>query len=231
MTTDAGKYGHLQETRPFALVKKGPTVGLYRDASLKHKIMDVSFDTRLPEVGRTGKAIRVAVPGGSAYLSSDDAKVYKKASDIPYPTGEDLVETGKIFLGAPICGVAPPGTPLTAPASPTPSTTPTASPSAATRAPKHTLPATESPSSVRTFRRATSSSTRRISPMRRPSTMSPCLRATATCWRRMLRGRRPASPLCASTMTTGALSGSCTTRISEMVTGTWTAVLGRIVRC
>ena len=101
VTTDAGKYGHLQETRPFALVKKGPTVGLYRDASLKHKIMDVSFDTRLPEVGRTGKAIRVAVPGGSAYLSSDDAKVYKKASDIPYPTGEDLVETGKIFLGRP----------------------------------------------------------------------------------------------------------------------------------
>ncbi|KAJ6443664.1 gamma-D-glutamyl-L-lysine endopeptidase [Purpureocillium lavendulum] len=100
-TTHDAVYGHLQSVRPFAQVKKGPTAPLYRDVLLKHKLMDVSFDTRLPEIARIGKAIQVAVPGGLAFLSSQDASVYKAASDIPYPTGEDLVETGKMFLGRP----------------------------------------------------------------------------------------------------------------------------------
>jgi cell wall-associated NlpC family hydrolase len=94
-------YGLLQETLPFALVKNGPTVPLYKDPLLKDKMMDITFDTRLPALIEDGKFVQVAVPGGIAYLSAEDTAVYKSESDIPYPTAEDLINTGKIFLGRP----------------------------------------------------------------------------------------------------------------------------------
>ena len=101
ISTDSHVYGLLKDLLPFAQVKNGPTVPIYRDVFLKDKIMDIPYVTRLPVVVRLGKAVQVAVPGGIAYLSEDDTAIYDSTDDIPYPTGEDLVESGKIFLGRP----------------------------------------------------------------------------------------------------------------------------------
>ena len=96
------RYGALQEHRPFAQVTGGQTVALYKDSKLSKKVLDISFDTRLPVVSRHGKAVRVAVPGSSdAYLSASDVTIYGEREDIPKPTGSDLVETGKGFIGRP----------------------------------------------------------------------------------------------------------------------------------
>jgi len=95
-------YGKLQSSKPFAQANRAATVPLYRDAKLTSKYLDVSFDTRLPVISQSGKAIQVAIPsGGSAYFAAKDATVYKSAKDIPYPTGQDLVKTAKLFLGRP----------------------------------------------------------------------------------------------------------------------------------
>lgn len=94
-------YHILQDNRPFVLANKAPRPGLYKDPFLKHKIMDMSYNTRLPLLVELGKAIQVAVPGGVAYVSSDTASIYKSNSDIPYPAGKDLVDAGKMFIGRP----------------------------------------------------------------------------------------------------------------------------------
>ncbi|PGG97759.1 hypothetical protein GX51_07140 [Blastomyces parvus] len=93
-------YGQIQSGSPFALVNKVAHTSLYRDAQMKKPYMEVTYATRLPVIGHHGKAAQVAVPGGgSAYVSTKHATVYKSASDIPYPTGEDLLEDGKMFIG------------------------------------------------------------------------------------------------------------------------------------
>ncbi|OAQ61162.2 nlpC/P60 family domain-containing protein [Pochonia chlamydosporia 170] len=94
-------YEELQDKRPFALVNKGPMTALYHDVQLKRKIMDLSYNTRLPLLLKLGKAVQVAVPGSIGYLAASEVSVYNTASDIPYPTGQDLIESGKMFLNHP----------------------------------------------------------------------------------------------------------------------------------
>jgi cell wall-associated NlpC family hydrolase len=94
-------YELLQDKRPFALVNKGPMAALYHDIKLTKKVLDLSYNTRLPVLLRLGKAVQVAVPGGVAYLSADQVSVFDSAKDIPYPTGQDLIDAGKMFLGRP----------------------------------------------------------------------------------------------------------------------------------
>ena len=94
-------YDRSQSTRSFAQVG-GATTLLYRDAGLKDEIMQISYDTRLPVLRQLGKAVEVAVPaGGCAYISTSDTSIYSSASAIPYPTGEDLVASAKMFIGRP----------------------------------------------------------------------------------------------------------------------------------
>lgn len=65
-----------------------------------HPGIDVSFDTILPVLGRTAKAVKVAVPGGRhAYLPADDVVVREHGEQPPLPTVEDIVATGERFLG------------------------------------------------------------------------------------------------------------------------------------
>ncbi|GAA4214440.1 C40 family peptidase [Actinocatenispora rupis] len=88
-------------TRPFALVT-ATTTGLYADARRTRRIMDLALDTRLPVLSRHGDAIEVATPDhGPAWLSTADAHVYAAATDIPRPTGADLVRTAKRYAGLP----------------------------------------------------------------------------------------------------------------------------------
>ena len=88
------------QDRPFAQVQK-EFAPLYADPLLQRKTLDVSYFTRLPQLARVGKAIAVAVPNGIAYLSASDATVFDSAKSIPKPTGEDLINSGKMFIGRP----------------------------------------------------------------------------------------------------------------------------------
>lgn len=95
-------YGQLQSKQPFAIVDKVATAPLYRDPSMKVEYLEISYDTRLPVISHEDGLVQVALPsGGSAYLSNKHVTVYKSVSEIPYPTGKELVEVGKFFLGRP----------------------------------------------------------------------------------------------------------------------------------
>ncbi|KIN05178.1 hypothetical protein OIDMADRAFT_142915 [Oidiodendron maius Zn] len=95
-------YGQLLSNKPFAAVDKVATAPLYRDVLMTETYLEISYDTRLPVIAHLGGLIQVAVPsGGSAYLSARHATVYDSISSIPYPTGKDLVNAGKLFLGRP----------------------------------------------------------------------------------------------------------------------------------
>jgi gamma-D-glutamyl-L-lysine dipeptidyl-peptidase len=95
-------FGNLQSSLPFAQVDNAPWTGIYRDADMIDKIMDISYDTKLPVMEQYGTSIQVAVPGGGlVYVSAVDATVYDSRAAIPYPTGEDLAAAGSMFLGRP----------------------------------------------------------------------------------------------------------------------------------
>jgi cell wall-associated NlpC family hydrolase len=95
-------YGQLVTSKPFAAVDKVAAAPLYRDSLMTETFVDISYDTRLPVIEHLGGVIQVAVPsGGSAYLSAKHATVYDSVSSILYPTGKELVNAGKLFLGRP----------------------------------------------------------------------------------------------------------------------------------
>lgn len=95
-------FGEMQSDMPFAQVDKAATTPLFRDAGMSDQYMEISYDTRLPVMNQYRTAIQVAVPGGgSAYVSANDATVYESVDSIPYPSGEDLVAAGSMFLGRP----------------------------------------------------------------------------------------------------------------------------------
>lgn len=97
-----GVYGHLQKTKDFAQVERAATVALYRDPLLRRKVMDLSYATRLPVVGSYGRAIQVLLPSGRlGFLLKEDAEIYESVEEIPYPSGEDLVTAGALFLNRP----------------------------------------------------------------------------------------------------------------------------------
>ncbi|WP_151904778.1 C40 family peptidase [Brachybacterium ginsengisoli] len=65
-----------------------------------HPGIDVSFDTILPVLGRTGRSVRVAVPGAApAHLPVDDVVVRELGETPPQPSAEDIIATGERFLG------------------------------------------------------------------------------------------------------------------------------------
>lgn len=95
-------YAAEQQDRPFAQVDAAPRAWLYDDAALTQPFMQVSFDTRLPVLRRdpAAHAIEVATPAeGPKWFSAADATIYGSVSQIPYPTGADLVRTAEKFLG------------------------------------------------------------------------------------------------------------------------------------
>lgn len=95
-------FGELQTSLPFAQVDKAPWTSIYRDVDMTDEYMEISYDTKLPAMNQFGTSIQVAVPGGgSAYVSAANATVYNSRKSIPYPTGENLVTAGSMFLGRP----------------------------------------------------------------------------------------------------------------------------------
>jgi cell wall-associated NlpC family hydrolase len=95
-------YGATAAQRPFALVNRGIATGLFSDRALKHRVLTLSMNTRLPVVRRTLHAVQVATPDrGREWLPRSRASVYRSERDIPRPTGLDLVRTAKTFLHQP----------------------------------------------------------------------------------------------------------------------------------
>lgn len=87
--------------RPFAMVTK-PTAWLYNGRAMNQKFMEVSFNTRLPVMKETEGEVLVATPDdGNKWIPKSDVAIYHSESEIPKPTGEDLVATAKKFLGLP----------------------------------------------------------------------------------------------------------------------------------
>ena len=101
LTIDAG-YGALKEYGPFALADRGITTWLYRDSGLSDRDLEISTNTRLPVLNRTDKAVQVATPDrGPKWLDARTVAVYEKPTDIPHPTGADLVRYAAAFVGVP----------------------------------------------------------------------------------------------------------------------------------
>lgn len=92
-------FGALRASAPTATVTADRAL-LTKTPSGQHPVMEISFDTVLPVIGRTAKAVRVAVPGrGPAYLRSHDVVVRAHGEQPPTPTIEDVIATGERFLG------------------------------------------------------------------------------------------------------------------------------------
>jgi hypothetical protein len=101
LTTDPG-YGALKEHAPFALADRGITTWLYRESGLSDQDLEISTNTRLPVLSRTDKAVQVATPDrGPKWLDARTVAVYEKPTDIPHPTGADLVRYAAVFVDVP----------------------------------------------------------------------------------------------------------------------------------
>jgi gamma-D-glutamyl-L-lysine dipeptidyl-peptidase len=86
--------------RAFVQVER-PTAWLYDTAKLGSRSIEVSYATRLPLLAKRHGAIEVATPHGDEWLKASVASVYRSESAIPDPTGRQLVEAAKKFLGLP----------------------------------------------------------------------------------------------------------------------------------
>jgi gamma-D-glutamyl-L-lysine dipeptidyl-peptidase len=99
--TQSRSYAAAQAHRPFAQVDGAPTAWLYRDQRLNRRALEISFNTRLPVLGRDRQrgAVHVATPDGPRWISGRMVSVYRSTAELPHPTGADLVRTAESFLG------------------------------------------------------------------------------------------------------------------------------------
>jgi gamma-D-glutamyl-L-lysine dipeptidyl-peptidase len=101
LTTDAG-YGALKDHGSFALADRGSTTWLYHDPGLFDHDLEISTNTGLPVLSRTDTAVQVATPDrGPKWLDARTVAVYEKPTDIPHPTGADLVRYAAVFVNVP----------------------------------------------------------------------------------------------------------------------------------
>jgi cell wall-associated NlpC family hydrolase len=66
------------------------------------RLLDLSFNSRLPELGQEGSWTIVQTPGGTSALIASSAVVIRDpAAPVAPPTGRQLVKTAKLFFGLP----------------------------------------------------------------------------------------------------------------------------------
>ncbi|WP_040736795.1 C40 family peptidase [Nocardia tenerifensis] len=100
--TTSPDFAALKAVAPFALADHGATTWLYSDPALARRDIEISANTRLPVLGRTGDRIMVATPrSGPKWLDAGSVDVYRKPTDIPYPTAADLVRYAAEFVDRP----------------------------------------------------------------------------------------------------------------------------------
>ncbi|MCQ4087622.1 C40 family peptidase [Saccharibacillus sp. JS10] len=74
---------------------------LYKSTS-SSRLLELSFGTRLPVISEKDGWVNVRTPQhGTARLRSEDVKIVKIGSETQQPSGEQLVNTGREFLGLP----------------------------------------------------------------------------------------------------------------------------------
>lgn len=97
-----GKVFEKQFKKGFALVK-APKTWLYSDSKHRSKFMEISFDTRLPLLQVKKDKVKVMTPSdGAKWIDKKDVALYQdEKTHIPVPTGKDIVQSGKGFLGLP----------------------------------------------------------------------------------------------------------------------------------
>ena len=101
LSTEPG-YGALTEHAPVALADRGITTWLYRESGLSGRDLEISTNTRLPVLSRTDRAVQVATPDrGPRWLDARTVAVYEKSTDIPHPTGAELVGYAAVFVNVP----------------------------------------------------------------------------------------------------------------------------------
>ncbi|WP_253701193.1 C40 family peptidase [Bacillus sp. FJAT-29814] len=90
-----------QLDHPFALITS-PTAWLYNDKHATEPFLEISFNTRLPVMHEFENEVLVATPShGKKWLKKSDVAIYNTQEDIPEPTGDDIVNTGKKFMNLP----------------------------------------------------------------------------------------------------------------------------------
>ncbi|WP_225730239.1 MULTISPECIES: C40 family peptidase [unclassified Nocardia] len=95
-------FAALKDNRPFAQADLAATTSLFEDSGLSRPALEISAGTRLPVLAQIGGAIAVAIPDGPPkWLDANTVHVYQREADIPYPTGDDLVRFGSLFLDRP----------------------------------------------------------------------------------------------------------------------------------
>lgn len=96
---DNGSFAQQRAQSPRAVVT-AKKAGLTGESGPAGGELNLSFNTELPVVGHHGDAVTVALPdGGRGTVSADDVEVYLPGQTPPRPSGEDVVATGKQFLG------------------------------------------------------------------------------------------------------------------------------------
>lgn len=94
-------YGKMQDTRDTAVVTS-PTSWLTKDPQGVHETMEISFNTELPVVKEAADAVLVSTPsGGTRWIDDDEVDVRAPGEEPAKPTADDLLATGKQFLGLP----------------------------------------------------------------------------------------------------------------------------------
>ncbi|NGZ77295.1 C40 family peptidase [Saccharibacillus alkalitolerans] len=84
-----------------AAVVSAKTANLYKTDG-RTKRLELSFGTRLPVVAEKGKWVEVRTAQyGNSLLRAEDVKIVEAGSPERQPSGAQLVETGKAFLGLP----------------------------------------------------------------------------------------------------------------------------------
>ena len=101
LTTEPS-FGIQRERATFALSDRGVTNWLYREPGLSDRDLEISTNTRLPVLSRSGNAVQVATPDrGPRWLDARTTKVYEKPTDIAHPSGVDLVRYAAGFVNVP----------------------------------------------------------------------------------------------------------------------------------
>lgn len=86
-------------SRPIAIVKSKKAVLTYNK---KTSFLEISFNTRFPVIKNETEWVQVMTPSNKTkWLHKKDVVIYESVLAIPKPTGHELVNTGKDFLGLP----------------------------------------------------------------------------------------------------------------------------------
>ncbi|MBM7649569.1 cell wall-associated NlpC family hydrolase [Bacillus ectoiniformans] len=96
-----GKAFEKMSERSTALVT-APTAWVYNAPRQTAKQMEISFNTRLPILKTHKDWVLVMTPAdGAKWLNKQDVTILEDNESMPAPTGQQIVDSGKQFLGLP----------------------------------------------------------------------------------------------------------------------------------